>query len=894
MKCKKSKIEMMIIAAIFSGILSIAMCVYAFVGNSVVYANEYATESKSSASTKSAITPPKDLKQVGYDVVYAIDNSGSVWSQQADRDQAFKNITNLAVGADIQIGGIYFANEPYSKIGLKSMENKDDSEDVLKFLNMHSSNPDENYKKINAQNKANNTTNIANGLSYAKELLSASDPTRERVVVLFSDGVNEGTDATDDDSYTMAKDLGEIHAKIYCVYLGKNRSDVNVLKRIVNYGLEEGDTGYVDYAENRFHEVEKAQISELSSKFVKVFYDMQENMKYHEVDIDSSGSDSFFVPALGITKLRVYLQGELKDGTELVPAGKSEYDQWGEGDAVFIEYQKPAPGRWTIKVNSPNSEAVQGIVTYYVNLFSQAEVVTDEEGNNKLIVRFSDENENEIHIDDRAEVTATVEFKGENNHEKSTPLTMSIEDGVATSALFEMKDYGNYNYSVNLKYEDLIDLSYYIVGPTVIKHAPDTTDISGREFSAEKTSAGLVFAIKESELWSDQEEEAVTVVKVKQLNVVNPINKCDQRDGYVYITAERAGDIHFSLSLEDASGMAADVIVKGSVVDQGFIRNMKIGSIIAAIVVILIIGLLLYNQLRKKSKLKKMFGLYEQTEAEYKGIEDVCYAKECEYHDMQARLIECLHGDDEGPGLVEMAAQLTEEQISMYGLTEYIENGYKESVLSRGSENCTRIATIKEKMENLGVQVNAVRDNQKNVNSSIRSMNKYCFKAEEYKKALSKELAELEDNNGSLSGVLSKINDVGIQVATMLTTPITSKLTVKDISIIPGARGAMNAKLINGKYREGYYELESIRLLNNQGSLLNNLGHIGIYVYGYKNEEINESGLKLVGSKEFEVGTSSGHTEKVLEVYLLAGKEYEITVNSSMVHGRVSMTLKVG
>ena len=887
MNFKKNKKEIRKISIFFAGILSIAMCFSIFVGNTVVNANENTSE-----STKSDITPPKDLKQVGYDVVYVIDNSRSVWSQQADRDRAFKNITNLAVGADIHIGGIYFANEPYSKIGFKSMENKNDCEDVLAFLNMHSLNSKENYNEINARNDDNIHTNITEGLSYAKELLSASDPTRERVVVLFSDGKNDAEGATDEKSYEVAKELGDIHAKIYCVYLAKDYSAVEVLKQIVNYGLAEGDPNYEDYTEKRFHEVNIEKISELSSRFVKVFYDMQENMKYHEVDIDSSGNDQFFVPTLGITKLRVYLQGVFKEGTELIPPRESEYDKWSEGNAVFLEYRKPVPGLWKIKVNSPDQEAVEGTVTYYVNLAAQAEVVSDKESKNKrLVVYFFDKNQNEIAIDDGATVTATLEFKGENGFEKSTPLKMSIDNGVATSGLFEMKGYGNYNYSVDLTYKDLIDLSYHIAGPTITKHAPATTNINGREFSAEKTNSGLVFAIKESELWSDPEEEAVTVVGVTPINVANPI-KCDQRDGYVYVTAERAGDIDFSLSLEDASGMEAVVTVKGSVIDQGFVRNMQNGTIIAAIVVILIICMLLYNKQRKKSKLTKLFGSYEQTEAEYKGIEAVCNSKEREYHDMQDRLIECLHGNDDVPGLVEMAAQLTEEQLSMFGLTEFIENGYEDRVLSEGSENCARMDAIKEKMKNLSIQVNAVRDNQKNVNSSIRSMKEHCSKADEYKKALSRELTEIEENSGKISGVLSKIDEVGMQVAIMLNTPITCKLTVKDISIIPGVRGAMNPK--SNKIRDGYYELESIQLLNGQGSLRSKLGHIGIYVYGYNNEEINESGLKLVGSKEFEVGTSLGNTKKVSEVHLKEGKEYEITVNSPMVRGRVSMTLKIG
>ena len=76
---------------------------------------------------QSEIVQPDNLNQNGYDVIYLIDNSRSVWSQQDARNKAFRGISNLAVGSDIKIGVVYFADhvyEDYTK-GLTSMETED-------------------------------------------------------------------------------------------------------------------------------------------------------------------------------------------------------------------------------------------------------------------------------------------------------------------------------------------------------------------------------------------------------------------------------------------------------------------------------------------------------------------------------------------------------------------------------------------------------------------------------------------------------------------------------------------------------------------------------------------------------------------------------------------------
>ena len=52
-----------------------------------------------------------NYEENGYDIVFCIDNSRSVWSQQEIRNAALRCIGNLAVGSNIRIGGVYFARD---------------------------------------------------------------------------------------------------------------------------------------------------------------------------------------------------------------------------------------------------------------------------------------------------------------------------------------------------------------------------------------------------------------------------------------------------------------------------------------------------------------------------------------------------------------------------------------------------------------------------------------------------------------------------------------------------------------------------------------------------------------------------------------------------------------
>ena len=860
-------------------LLMMVVCFFTVSGSHFAYASD--TESY----LESDIEYPENLNRTGYDVVYVIDNSRSVWSQQSIRNQAFKNISNLAVGSDINVGVVYFADHVYSTLGLTSMKTQEGSQKVLQFLNMTS------------QDNSNIDTNIGNALEAAITLLEDQDPSREKIIILFSDGINENlagdlsyTESANEKTSEQAKKLKQMDIPIYCVYLQKERNDEEYLKGLVNYFSNEKD-----YTEERFEKVKEESISELSSTFADVFYAMQKNMKYRKIQLDSLGRMQFYVPSLGIKQLRVYLDGDLKEGTKLIPSTDSEHSKWTDGSAAFLVYNDPAPGEWSIEVNSSDLEDVHGTVVYYASLSAQAELINieDEERNYQLFIHFYDEDGLEIAVDDKAEIEVTLNYVEEDGTESVTPLEMAIDDGKVISEKFAMTSYGKYDYSVNLSYKDFIDLNYSIGGITVEKTAPIPNNMSGREFIGEKTKEGIVFGIKESSLWSDPEGEEVFVTGVTQLNAVNPVIY-EQRDGYVYITAKKASDIEFSLKLEDTSGMVSNVTVGGRVKNQGAIRIMQIGKVfLQALIVILIVAFVLRRK-QWKEKLKRYLDYFRQISSECDSIYSFCKSKTDELNDFKETMYLYLHGKSESviPGIIEMSSGLTEEMQKIYGVSEYICDGYEENIVNAIDTIFKEIEKAKMDMVFIQSGVDVIEKNPKPVKKSVKRMEEYCKKGEEIKAWLDSLNARSKEAAEKFEQELERLGDAGNEIAEMLATEIQCKLKVQDISALAGTRGSMGVRDISGNYIQGYYGLDDIRLLGGKGSLKEQLGTLGIYVCGYEDEETQDLGLKLQSIKKFRLKQSTEKTYQMMtEAVLLKGNTYDLMVNSRV--GEVCMKLIV-
>ena len=94
-----------------------------------------AAEAGNQASAAPSIQAPENLNEQGYDVVFAIDDSGSVRRQQEERNQAFRNIASLASGSDVRIGVVYFTDQVSDVLALTSVEDQEGSETVKSALN---------------------------------------------------------------------------------------------------------------------------------------------------------------------------------------------------------------------------------------------------------------------------------------------------------------------------------------------------------------------------------------------------------------------------------------------------------------------------------------------------------------------------------------------------------------------------------------------------------------------------------------------------------------------------------------------------------------------------------------------------------------------------------------
>lgn len=895
-----------------------AICVCSF-PVSAVYASDAADAAETDMTNTDAQTPeaedvnlqseivqPDNLNQNGYDVIYLIDNSRSVWSQQDARNKAFRGISNLAVGSDIKIGVVYFADhvyEDYTK-GLTSMETEDGCKEVLNALNM------------TAQDENNIDTNIGNALETAIKMYDGQDSSRQRIVVLFSDGINENFAQEED--YTkkankktkkMAQKLKEMNIPLYCVYLQQDRNDEKYLKKLVNYFSDEED-----YTGSRFSKVEASEISSLLPTFTQVFYAMQNNMRYRELNLDSTGTTTFYVPSLGIKKMNIYVN--MNTDTEIGVQGDSGEHSWYEVDGTFFTYNDPKPGEWWFRVKNDDLSQVYGTITYYADLSASAELIpvsTDEDATvadqYRLRVHFYDENGKEVSLDAMADVTVTLNYTGEDGTVNTMPIDMDVKEGMAVSKPFGVSGYGSYSYNINLGYEDVIELNYTIGGIALTKSAPITTDITDGMFEAEKTKeGGYQFAVKESKLWKDPEGEEVKIQGIAQINGANPVT-CEQRDGYVYITAEKASDVEFSMDLEDTSGMTAVVGIKGKITDLGAVRMQKKLLEAAGALVLVVIVLKIFRKSNRKRKIQKSFEEFEELEKE---IEDI--AGECgkvlngELNRQKEQMERYLYGVSSArisvPGIIEMSQELNDDLRSFLGAEKYMESDFCEKIFAGVDqwradlkEALSATLSLKEqeqKLRNLNPKDRKKMSDRK-VLREIQSLTKKTApnlgKVKTAQDNLKKKTEEVKKS-------LEEIGKTGDQLAELTLNKIKCRLTVKEISCCPNVMGVMNACGFDGKYNRSCYGLGEVELIGMKNLTLGDMvDPLDIYVYGYEEDQLaaGGAGVRLKGFRKFiiedndpEAETKAMQTDKAV---LLAGHTYTLTVDTRI--GMVQMKLIV-
>lgn len=837
-------------------------------------------------------------KQPGYDVIFCIDNSRSMWAQQSVRDEAVRSIGNLAVGSDIRIGGVYFARDIYKSLALTSMEDKEGSMKVLQdFFYMW----DQSSKNID--------TNIGKALKKAVELFEDQSAERRKIIILFSDGINEN--AKGEAEYKKSADalmkkqaaiLQEKNIPLYCVYLQKRRNDEEVLKELVNYFDDENA-----YEKERFKKITSKDINLLSQQFANIFYDMQNNMKYRELTVDSFGKATFYVPYVGVKKLQLYVHNEESYGVDLACENDetdendetNQIDSWEDGDNVYITVKNPTPGQWTLSINGTKAQKTTGTIAYYADLSASAELVPSDASESGIYknsevcakVHFYDEDGKEMPLDSAAAAEVKVFIENQEGAIVQEE-TFFVSGNELTSTPFQITQYGNYRFSVKVVYEDFVNMEYSLPGSKVLGKAPRTFAQSGRMgfYSCEE---GLYKEFTEEELFEDPEKEEVRVVNVIQKNTDNPI-KAVQEKGRIKIIAEKTGEFACELQLEDVSGLMSAVSVSGSIYDRGR-RDMmeKIGIIMVVLLIVSVIGWRCAKKAaerkKKRTEEKLMQTLGEQTQ-EMKRCQDTVSGLWENVQEINKQLPE-IDYEKKLQKFKELCDRLQPCQREHYYVDEYLENGlflesYKKLNPLRADirNHMELVSRVFKEADKSVPGIDAIEINEELIKSYYETLGEAKNESKKIKGCIEKyiEIAEF------VRAGIASMDRICAEIEAMLGKPIECTLLM-DIGELHGMKVCQK----HGGYIKGYYVLDQAVQFYKGGdyfSLKDILGdeETDILVYGYEDEEGNK-GLLLESTQYFKVKSKVTGQVQEHRAVLYQGESYCLMQN---VLGNAIITIK--
>lgn len=348
-------------------------------------ANEYRDEE---------LIHPDNKSLTGYDIVFVIDNSGSIWKQQEIRDAALRTVADLAVGSDVRIGAVYFADHVYSTFKLTSVEDEASYHDVIT-----------NGLQMTKKDESNRDTNIGAGLKAGLALFEDQDTSRERVMILLSDGINENLAQSASYKANANKETKEqvsiIQEKgypLYCAFIEKSYGDKEYLRELVNY------FGNTDAYDSRLVTVSDSDINMLADCMAGIFYDLNGGMKYKKLNLDSHGNDTFYIPDLNVTELQIYLNNFDGVTSVLTDPDGNTVSGWSEGNSSFYTVEDPSVGDWQLSVDSDTP--VTGTIAYYTDICLRSEIIGDVARGQEVLLHtdFYDSEEIGISLEDRKSV----------------------------------------------------------------------------------------------------------------------------------------------------------------------------------------------------------------------------------------------------------------------------------------------------------------------------------------------------------------------------------------------------------------------------------------------------------------------------------------------------------
>ncbi len=508
----------------------------------------------------------------GMDIVLLMDNSRTMWenhfSRQKDdplslRNDAMRAAVNIIVGSDARIGFVYFADHVYKRYSLQYVTSEKQYHDVCgKYLDVTDAYP------------TNINTNVSEGLAGAMKLFD-KDSARRKVIVLFSDGVDD--DASEAVSQLLKKDI-----ELHCISVNSDSDEQ--LRRLVNY---QKDTHLYD---NRFTSVNPDNLGELYDKFAEKFFGLRGDVRYEKIELDSDGSYSFSIPELAVDKFQLYIRGNgisarLSGGTD--PSMQEiGADKWREFDhCSFTTVWNPGKSEYFLKVSAENpgnlSDATV-MLAYYTRLradvsiepVEQAEVLRGHDA--RLKIWFFDGNDRVIKIDSNAVVTARAEIK---NSGSSAPkvIPVSEKDGdFCISEPFSLDDFGEISVCVDVSFGENIHIGYcFDTGVRIAPHPPSTIKkYSSNTITAEKiqrdSRSKFLFSIPLEEYISDI-DSSLEEMKVSDKHSYSNNNHFTAytESGRLIIEADNDGVINGFVELEDESGLKTKLDIEGNIKKMG-------------------------------------------------------------------------------------------------------------------------------------------------------------------------------------------------------------------------------------------------------------------------------------------------------------------------------------
>ena len=857
------KISMKKVLTVLSLVMVLASACFGY--NTEVYAE---TEHQEKA-VKAANLPSN-----GLDVMLVVDNSKSVWSQQEARNEAIRCLGSLAVGGDINMGCVYFADHLCNaKMKLQSMEDAAQAKDILAQSVFH----------MKEQDPGNIDTNIGVGLQAAVNAFADQNPSRKRAVILFSDGINENL--AQNPSYKKAADaftkeqaqiLKEKNVEIYCVYLQKrnNRENIEYLKQLVNYFEN------VDYAENRFKSVNEDDIDTLSEEFAKIFYAVQNGMKYKTIDLSAGGKTSFYIPSMGVSKLQIFLKNDNAMEVTLKCLEKENNyttDSWQDGGNAFISVSNPTSGQWELLVTGKDADKTTGTIAYYTDISCYTELLdaaggTDIHKNStvKIKASFYNGQKEEMVIDQAAQLEGTVCYYDENGQKVTERYPLHLTENGAESEEFIISSYGEHIVGTTIVYDEFVNLSYPMPAIDVKPGEFIIYPMTDERFQGYKNNDGIRFTIKETDLIQDPEGEQITIEKVAQGNQDNPVS-VELKDGYFIVTAKKTGDLQFAISVIDESGTTGVVSVEGKVQNKQVV-DIMIGGMYGLIIILVI--LFIRSVLKKKRLKTEIKEIKESIGKKYGNA-----MKSVKKFDLEEAL--SLY---EKFGIMKEDILDYEDEttaLAAFDLLKYIEED---------SDDQFRDAMV-DILTDSTVTANHIKQRKKDADDVEEkgSVNRLRRKI--------RHLLGIEEEIDNLMAEMDRQYDIYLTTATDMKEEldlIQEKFFAFDDMMQEIITSTIKVRVNDGEYRgkmtansqTGYYSLvEDVKLLSRSGKHIETMKSLigdqipKIIVYNYQDDEGCE-GLVLRSEDDFEIKESavSASGETVKQYNLMRGCAYKLTI----------------